>query len=272
MTVSAMMMQKFTVLASVPDSDSFAKVADKIARNGLGAVVVLGQAGQLAGMVTEADMVKAYSRHHGRVEALTAADIMTADVHTCRSDETELEIMTVMVERRIRHMPVMLGESVVGLVTLDEAVRLRLQKVRELNERMAGEPSAGKRQAMVERHMKQSWSIFELFRAVNGVQEEAGLAALDERSRHLLWLIGAGESAGTPLRLRDLMAGHRWGSYPTVRRYLDELLNAELIQHAPSDDGRGKPFALSPRGRQVFARMTAAVADAILDPPATTAS
>ena len=47
---------------------------------------------------------------------------MNPEVFTCRSDETELEILTIMSQKQIRHMAVMLDESVIGLVTLDEAV------------------------------------------------------------------------------------------------------------------------------------------------------
>jgi len=270
MTVSAMMMRRFSAIASVAETDGIDAVASKLAHQNLGAVVVLGVSGRLAGIITEGDLVKAFAHRKAKLPELVAKDIMNADVHTCRSDETELEIMTVMTEKRIRHMVVMMGESVVGLVTLDEAVRQRLQKVRLLNEMAAQQVDNDRRLALVDQHLKETWSIFEVFRAVSAVQDQTGLNRLDDRSKQLLWWIGEADNMGRPLQVKDLMVGHRLGSFPTVRKHLDELLEAGLIEYAPAFDGRGKPFQLSPRGRDVFGQMTRAVSDTIV--PLATAS
>lgn len=270
MTVSAMMMRRFSAVASVIEHDDLETVADKLTLHDIGAVVVLSAAGRLIGITTDGDMVKAFSRRKTELAQLTAKDIMNPDVHTCRSDETELEIMTVMSERQIRHMAVMLGESIVGLVTLDEAVKHRLAKVRELTEKAQNEVDQGKRLALLDQHLKESWSIFEVFRVVSSVQEQTGLATLDDRAKQLLWLIGDADSAGTPLQVKDLMVGHRLGTFPTVRRHLDDLMEAGLVEHAVAPDLRGKPFQLSQRGRDIFRKMSKAVSDTIF--PLSTAS
>lgn len=264
MTVSAMMMRRFSAIASVTETENIDAVAEKLALHNIGAVVVLSTTGRLLGIVTDGDLVKAFVHRKAELPALKAKDIMDADVHTCRSDETELEIMTVMTERHIRHMAVMMDESVVGLVTLEEAVKHRLQKVQHLNEKAAQEANKEKRLAMLDRHMKEAWSIFEVFRAVSAVQEDTGLSKLDDRSKQLLWLIGEGDNAGRPLHIKDLMVGHRWGSFPTVRKHLDELMEEGLVEYTVATDGRSKPFQLSRRGREVFEKMTSAVSDTIM--------
>lgn len=264
MTVSAIMMRRFSVVASVVETDDIDTVAARITHHKIGAVVVLGAAGRLVGIITEADVVQAFSRRRAEFPLLRAKDIMCADVHTCRSDETELEVMSVMTERQIRHMVVMRGETVVGLVTLDEAVRHRLQKIKLLNEKAAQEADREKRLALVDRHLKESWNIFEVFRAVSSVQEATGLDRLDDRSKQLLWLIGDGDNAGRPVQIKDLMLGHKWGSFPTIRKHLDDLIEEGLVEYAAAPDGRGKPYQLSQRGRDVFAKMTSAVSDTML--------
>lgn len=269
MTVSAMMMRRFSAVASVLENENLETVADKLTLHNIGAVVVLSKSGRLLGIITDGDLVKAMSRLRSRFSALTAGDIMNTDVYTCRSDETELEIMTVMSEKQIRHMAVMLGESVVGLVTLDEAVRHRLLKIKQLTEKANRETEEHKRLAVVDQHLKESWSIFEVFRAVSSVQETSGLARLDDRSKQLLWVIGDSDSAGRPIQVRDLMVGHKFGSFPTVRRLLDELVEEGLIEHAMAPDVRGKPFRLSTRGREIFGQMTKAVTATILPLAAT---
>lgn len=264
MTVSAMMMRRLSAVASVTEDDDLETVADKLALHSLGAVVVLSMTGRLVGIISDNDLVKAMSRHKSQFPTLKAKDIMNADVYTCRSDETELEIMTVMTEKQIRHMAVMLGESVIGLVTLDEAVKYRLQKIKQLNERAHEEADKDRRLALVDQHLKESWSIFEVFRAVSAVQEQTGLEKLDDRTKQLLWLIGDGDNAGRPLQVRDLTVGHKLGTFPTVRRHLDELIEAGFIEDAVSTDGRAKRFQLSQRGRDIFGQMSKAVSDTIL--------
>jgi CBS domain-containing protein len=266
MTVSAIMMRRFSSIASVVDNDDFQTVADKLALHDIGAVVVLSDGGKLAGLISDGDLAKAVHRYRDKATSLRAKDFMVTEVYTCRSDETETEIMTVMSERNIRHMPVMIGENVIGLVTLDEAVKHRIQKVKQLSESAAQEADNEKRLAMLDKHLKESWNIFAVFRAVCAVQEETGLALLEDRSKQFLWMIGDGDNAGTPLQLKDLMQGHRWGVYYTVRRYIQELKNEGLITSGQIPGKKGSWFRLTDRGRDAFERMTKAVGDAVFAP------
>lgn len=264
MTVSAILMRRFSAIASVTEADDIDAVASKLAHHNIGAVVVLDASGRLTGIITDGDLVRAFAHRRSELPVLVAKDIMNPDVHTCRSDETELEIMAVMTEKQIRHMAVMMDESVVGLVTLDEAVSQRLQKIKLLNEKAAQEADNEKRLALVDQHLKESWNIFEVFRAVRAVQEQTGLDRLDDRSKQLLWWIGEADNMGRQLQVKDLMTGHRLGTFPTVRKHLDELLDLGLVEYLAAPDGRGKPFQLSRHGREVFGQMTKAVSDTIV--------
>lgn len=261
------MMRRFSAVASVLETDDLDTVADRLTLHDTGAVVVLSTAGRLVGIITDGDLVKTYSRRKAELSELKAEDIMNPDVHTCRSDESELEILTVMAEKQIRHMAVMLGENVVGLVTIDEAVRHRLLKLRQLTVQAHSEPNAVKRLALVDQHIRENWSIFEVFRVVSAVQEQTGLANLDDRAKQLLWVIGDADSEGRQLQIKDLMFGNRLGTFPTVRRNLDVLLEKGFVESAESSDLRSKRFRLSQRGCEAFAQMTRAVANTIMPLP-----
>jgi CBS domain-containing protein len=264
MTVSAMMMRRFSAVASVTEESDLETVADKIMLHNIGAVVVLTTAGRLVGIITDNDLVKAMSRHKSQFPTLKAREIMDPEVHTCRSDETELEIMAVMSEKQIRHMAVVVGENVVGLVTLDEAVRHRLQKIKQLTETAHEEADNDGGLALVNQHLKETWNIFEVFRAVIAVQEQTGLEKLDDRARQLLWVIGDADNAGKLLQVSDLTESHKLGTFPTVRKHLDELIEAGLIEDAASSGGRAKRFQLSQRGRDIFRQMSNAVSDRLV--------
>lgn len=93
-----------------------------MAEHGIGAVLVM-DGSRLVGIFSERD----YARKvvlHGRTSADTPVrDIMTADVRTTTLSETSDRCMQLMTEHRIRHLPVVDGEVVVGVVSIGDLVK-----------------------------------------------------------------------------------------------------------------------------------------------------
>ena len=257
-------MQRFAAIGSVFENDVIETVANKLIHHGIGAVVVLSTTGRLVGIIADGDLVKALPRRMNDFSELTAKDVMNADVHTCRSDEKELSIMTVMTEKKIRHMVVIHGDSVVGLVTLDEVLKHCLLKVEHLAEKVQQETTKSERVAALDQQTMESWSIFEVLRAVSAVQEETALAMLDDRAKQLLWTIADACNAGRPIQVKDLMVGHKFGSFPTVRKHLDELWKAGLVEYAPAPDRRSKPLQTTHLANEIFKEMTKRLSHTIL--------
>ncbi|MDF9715415.1 CBS domain-containing protein [Nocardioides sp. ChNu-153] len=120
------------VVTTRPD----AGVADLVAlltEHGIGAVVVLDGGGGLAGIASERDVVR-------RLAAGSAADevpllerpveaIMTAVVHTCALQDTTADVMRVMTEHRVRHVPVLEDGALVGIVSIGDVVKARLDEL-----------------------------------------------------------------------------------------------------------------------------------------------
>lgn len=129
-------------------------VSRKLAESGIGALVVLNEAGGLAGIISESDVVRALSTHGLSLFALKAGDIMTSKVYVCTPHESELRVMTWMTEKQIRHMPVMDGDRVVGMVTLSDAVKQRLVRIRELAADVGRTADPEKRLGIFTRHLK----------------------------------------------------------------------------------------------------------------------
>lgn len=155
MTVAAIIRHKLSAIVVAGEADSFQTIADQLAQNDIGAVVVLGEGGKLSGIISERDLVRAVAKRKEAVFASTARDLMTRKVYVCAPEETEIQIMKYMLEKRIRHMPVVSEGRVVGMVSLADAVRYRLVRIKHLFDEVAQEPDEGRRLGIFTQHLKQ---------------------------------------------------------------------------------------------------------------------
>jgi CBS domain-containing protein len=129
MTVRAIIRNKLPELVTADEHEVFLTLAERLARNNIGVLVVLDLTGRLLGILSERDLVRGMAKYNSAVFAHTARDLMTQKVHICTPADTEPQIMAQMVERHIRHMPVVDEGKVVGLVSLGDVVRHRLGKL-----------------------------------------------------------------------------------------------------------------------------------------------
>ncbi|MDP3967514.1 MAG: CBS domain-containing protein [Nocardioides sp.] len=99
-----------------------------LAEHNVGALVVSADGTSLDGIVSERDVVR-HLHHDGTVVNNTVGAIMTTEVSTC-SPETDLdELMQTMTERRIRHVPVCDGDSLVGIVSIGDVVKHKIDRL-----------------------------------------------------------------------------------------------------------------------------------------------
>jgi CBS domain-containing protein len=101
----------------------------RLEENNVGQLVVWAAGGSLDGIVSERDVVR---RLHGEGAALlsrTVGDIMTVTVATCAPADTVEDLMRLMTERRIRHVPVVADGQLVGLVSIGDVVKHRMDEL-----------------------------------------------------------------------------------------------------------------------------------------------
>jgi CBS domain-containing protein len=100
-----------------------------LAEHGIGAVVVSDDGARIDGIVSERDVVRRLHTDGAGVLDAAVAQIMTADVETCEPDTMLDDLMQVMTERRFRHVPVVDGGRLAGIVSIGDVVKRRMAEV-----------------------------------------------------------------------------------------------------------------------------------------------
>jgi CBS domain-containing protein len=111
-------------LLSVEASASIMEIAERMVDRNVGAVLVLDD-GRLAGILTERDVLRAVAR--GLSDTTRVADCMTAHPETIGPDDTTEHAAVLMLHGGFRHLPVVEGDSLVGVISIRDLVPLLLE-------------------------------------------------------------------------------------------------------------------------------------------------
>jgi len=133
MRISGLLRDKGDFVATVLPGTTVREVLAGLAEHGVGALVVTADGERIDGIVSERDVARAL-HHHGTPvldEPVTA--VMTAEVATCAPDAEVDSLMAIMTERRIRHVPVVVDERLVGIVSIGDVVKHRLHELEHEN-------------------------------------------------------------------------------------------------------------------------------------------
>src|SRR5215211_5688820 len=126
MRISTLLQGKGASVATVPTSASVREVVARLAEHRIGALVVSNDGTTIDGIVSERDVVRRLHSDGPATLDLTVADVMTADVRTCQPSDGVDELMAVMTEHRIRHVPVVVDGQLAGIVSIGDVVKSRL--------------------------------------------------------------------------------------------------------------------------------------------------
>ena len=99
-----------------------------LAEHNVGALIVSTDGESVDGIVSERDVVR-HLHHEGTVVNNTVGAIMTSKVETCEPDTQLDDLMKIMTERRIRHVPVVEDDKLVGIVSIGDIVKHRMDQL-----------------------------------------------------------------------------------------------------------------------------------------------
>ena len=99
-----------------------------LAEQNIGAMVVVGNEG-VVGIVSERDVVRQLHTHGAGVLTRPISTIMTATIATCTKSDTVDEISVLMTKNRVRHVPVLDGNKLIGIVSIGDVVKTRMEEL-----------------------------------------------------------------------------------------------------------------------------------------------
>ena len=112
---------------TVKADSSLETVVGMLVEWGIGTVVVVDQDMQVLGILSERDIIRHLSEKKP-LEGMTAKDLMTVEVITVDQQATSSELMHLMTENRIRHVPITKDNKLVGIVSIGDVVKRMLEK------------------------------------------------------------------------------------------------------------------------------------------------
>ena len=126
MNVNAILNLKGRNVITVSSRDQVEQVLQILVKNRIGSVIAVDE-GELCGIVSERDIVRAIAERGEAILHVPVAQIMTREVKTCRGSDTIHEIMEFMTAGRFRHMPVVEEGQLVGIISIGDVVQRRIQ-------------------------------------------------------------------------------------------------------------------------------------------------
>jgi CBS domain-containing protein len=102
----------------------------------IGAVLIRGAGGRLAGILSERDIVRAIAEQGAAALTSSVGQVMTRNVATCGEDDSIASIMERMTEGKFRHMPVLAKGELIGLVSIGDVVKQRVGEIEQESEAM----------------------------------------------------------------------------------------------------------------------------------------
>lgn len=141
MSVSAILAVKGRNVVTVNHSDSVAETLQTLANNKIGAAIVLKDE-KVCGIVSERDLVRDIAKLGADALQHAISECMTKAVISAKESDTIDSVMTAMSSGRFRHMPVMDGDELIGLISIGDVVKQKIQQaetdVEEMKKYIAG--------------------------------------------------------------------------------------------------------------------------------------
>ena len=129
MNVEAILRSKGGAVATVAPHATIRDAAALLKRERIGALVVSNGGNKVEGILSERDIVHGLAERGAALLDMTVDALMTRRVFTCTPRDSVGDLMAMMTERRIRHIPVLTDGMLVGIISIGDVVKHRLDEM-----------------------------------------------------------------------------------------------------------------------------------------------
>jgi CBS domain-containing protein len=126
MTIESILRRKGADVTTIAPDVSIKRAADWLRAKNIGALVVTSE-DAIIGLISEREIVHAFSRYGETTGSMLVKEVMQYGVTTVSPDESVNRVMNLMTHHRVRHMPVLRGGKLVGIVSIGDVVKYRLE-------------------------------------------------------------------------------------------------------------------------------------------------
>ncbi len=123
-------------IVSIEPAADLAAAARLLAAHRIGALVIRGAGGRLAGILSERDIVRSLAEHGAEALGLPVGQVMTRDVETCGENDSVASLMERMTLGKFRHLPVVEQGRLIGLISIGDVVKHRVEEFERESEAM----------------------------------------------------------------------------------------------------------------------------------------
>jgi CBS domain-containing protein len=129
MNVHTILRNKGRSVVTIHPDATIERAVGVLRQRGIGALVVSDDGENVAGILSERDIVDALGRYGSELLAVSVAEVMTCPVVTCEPEDSVADLMAEMTSRRIRHFPVVEDGRLIGIVSIGDLVKNRLDQI-----------------------------------------------------------------------------------------------------------------------------------------------
>ena len=121
---------------TLSELDTLKTASEKLQKHNVGAMPVLSkQNNEIIGIVSERDLARFVSQDEFNIE-LSVTKIMTKQIITCNLDTSVTELMEIVTHKKIRHIPIVDGKKILGIVSIGDVINHIIEQYKEENKQL----------------------------------------------------------------------------------------------------------------------------------------
>ncbi len=128
MTIAAILSSKGSEVATIGAADRVSAVVEALGDRRIGALPVIEDQ-RIVGIISERDVIYCLRSHGADVLGWPVSRVMTAPAITAEPNTPALAALALMTQRRIRHLPVTEGDRLIGIVSIGDLVKYRMERI-----------------------------------------------------------------------------------------------------------------------------------------------